>query len=82
MRPNLLKILAKTDTNVHGMAILFRFGFGSENTYYYQVYEDYIRILIKDYSKKNYEEKALFLFAEKLRNLYSNISLENRQSKF
>lgn len=29
MRPNLLKILAKTDTNVHGMAILFRFGFGS-----------------------------------------------------
>lgn len=42
-----MKILAKQETNVHGMAILFRFGFGSENTYYYRVYEDYVTILLK-----------------------------------
>jgi hypothetical protein len=29
MRPNLLKILAKPETNIHGIAVLFRFGFGS-----------------------------------------------------
>ena len=47
IRPNLYKILNRPDTNVHGLAILFRYGFGSENTYYSLVYEDYITVLLK-----------------------------------
>lgn len=82
MRPNLLKILAKPETNIHGMAILYRFGFGSENTYYYRVYEDDIKVLLKEYSETQMDEKKLFLLAEKLRTLYGNINTENRQIKF
>ena len=50
MKPNLTRIMKKPDTNIHGLAILYRFGFGSNNAYYYKVYEDYVRILLKDYA--------------------------------
>lgn len=51
MRPNLMKILARPETNVHGIAVLYRFGFGSDNVYYYKVYEDYIKVLLKEYNE-------------------------------
>lgn len=41
-----MKILKKPENNIHGLAILYRFGFGSHNIYYYRVYEDYIRVLL------------------------------------
>ena len=82
IRPNLLKILARPDTNVHGLAVLFRYGFGSENTYYSQVYEDYIGVILKDYANKEFDDSKLYRVADKLRTLYSNLSAADRDSRF
>lgn len=58
-----MKIMSKPDVNVHGLAILFRYGFGSENSFYYRVYEDYIKTLIKEYINNTFDEKKMFMFA-------------------
>ena len=52
IRPNLINILKRPEINVHGIAVLFRYGFGSENMYYSQVYEDYIRVILNDFRLK------------------------------
>ena len=82
IRPNLIKILSKPEINVHGLAVLFRYGFGSENIYYSRVYEDYVEVILKDYSGKDFDEGKLYRVADKLRTLYSNINSEGRDTKF
>ena len=82
MRPHLMKIMRHPDSNIHGLAIIYRFGFGSDNLYYYKVYEDFIRVLLEDYSKVKFEEKRIFQLAEKIRTNFPNIKPENRSGIF
>ena len=82
VRPNLQKILARPDTNVHGLAVLFRYGFGSENVYYSLVYEDYISVLLKEFDSKDFDESKIYRIADKLRTLYSNVNSDGRDRRF
>ena len=82
VRPNLQKILGRPDTNVHGLAVLFRYGFGSENTYYSLVYEDYIGVLLKEFDSKDFDDSKVYRIADKLRTLYSNVNAEGRDRRF
>lgn len=35
--------------NINALATMIRFGFGSDPTFSYKVYEDYIKSLLEDY---------------------------------
>lgn len=54
MNPSLRKVMRKPETNIHGLAILFRFGFDSDNKFYYKVYEDYLSVTLKEYLENLY----------------------------
>lgn len=46
IQPNLLKLMGQPGYNVNALAIMIRFGFGSDSSFYYRIYEDYIRSLL------------------------------------
>jgi hypothetical protein len=39
--------------NINVLSMMIRFGFGSDSTYYYKVYEDYIHSLLENYQSKS-----------------------------
>jgi hypothetical protein len=63
IKPNMIKVLEKPDANIHGLAVMIRYGFGAENSVYYQVYEEYIRVLLKDYQINKVDDRKTFLLA-------------------
>jgi hypothetical protein len=38
--------------NVNALAMTIRYGFGSDSSFYYRVYEDFIRSLLSKYENK------------------------------
>ena len=63
LRPNLRKILAQEKIAAHALGILMRYSLGSETKYFHRVFEDYIRVLLKNYETKVFDEKETFILA-------------------
>lgn len=80
IRPHLIKILTP-ESNIHAIAIMFCYGFGTDKLYSYKVYEDYGRVLMKDFAIGPLDHRKLYLYTEKIRNLYSNLNPADRSNK-
>lgn len=84
LKPCLIRLMQKEGINVNGLALMIRYGFGSDSTYYYKVYEDYIRAIIDNYASKEMfaDDPEIFTISEKLRVNYSNLNIANRKQIF
>lgn len=64
---------------------MIRLGFGSDTTFYYRVYEDYIQSMLENYENKSsliFTENELMQLAEKLRSSYNNLNPTTKKNKF
>lgn len=64
IHPNLIKLMQQPNCNINSIAMMIRFGFGSDSTFYYKVFEDYIKSLIDVYDNSGIViEKDLMLLS-------------------
>jgi hypothetical protein len=82
LRPNIKKILGQEKIAAHALGILMRYSLGSETKYFHRVFEDYIRVLLKNFESKVFDEKETFVLAEKLRSQFTNLEQEGREMLF
>jgi hypothetical protein len=45
--------MQQPNCNVNALAMMIRYGFGSDGSFFYKTYEDYIRSLLDIYESKN-----------------------------
>lgn len=49
IKPSLIKLMQIPNTNVNALAMMIRYGFGSDGSFFYKIYEDSIRSLLDSY---------------------------------
>ena len=57
VKPNLSKLFAHPESKVSEIAVMIRYAFGSDNTFYHATFEEYLHNEIKKYQERYYDEK-------------------------
>ena len=50
IKPHIAKLMeTNKDVSVNSIAVVIRYAFGSDNTYYFKVYEEHTRTIVENY---------------------------------